>query len=108
MTGTPWSGLDAATQTKDLYLKPSAVSKKFNKAFTQYQESLQALINYRLDDIGRCCGTAANPVAGCVEGAFNSVGTTATNYCQQQLSQIQDFFKTATDAKNALANFDSA
>jgi hypothetical protein len=37
-----------------------------------------------------------------LEQAFNSRGTTLTNYLQQQLSQTQDFVKTAQDAATAL------
>jgi hypothetical protein len=63
---------------------------------------LQTLINDRLDDTSGFFGTASNPLAVQLEQAFNSRGTTLTNYLQQQLSQTQDFVKTAQDAATAL------
>ncbi len=98
---SPWSGLDAATGSKDLYLDPDVVPA-VNNAFTPYGASLQTLINDRLDNTSGYFGTASNPLATQLEQAFNSRGTNLSNYLQQQLVQAQDFVKTAQDAAAAL------
>ena len=98
---SPWSGLDGATGSKNLYLEPDVVPA-VNNAFTPYGTSLQTLINDRLDNTSGYFGTASNPLATQLEQAFNSRGTSLTNYLQQLLSQTQDFVKSAQDAAAAL------
>jgi hypothetical protein len=98
---SPWTALEAATRTKDLYLH-SATSKAISQACEPYQQSLQTLIDDRLDDTTGCFGTPKNPVAGVLEQAFNSRNTGLTNYEQQQLFQAGYLMKTASDAVIAL------
>jgi hypothetical protein len=104
---SPWSALDSATGSKNLYLNPDVIPA-VNNAFEPYGVSLQTLINDRLDDTTGYFGTASNPLAVQLEQAFNSRGTTLTNYLQQQLSQTQDFVKTAQDAATALQAADDS
>jgi hypothetical protein len=104
---SPWSNLEAATGSNNLYLNPDVVPA-VNNAFTPYGQSLQTLINDRLDVTSGFFGTASNPLAVQLEQAFNSRGSTLTNYLQQQLSQTQDFVKTAQDAATALQAADDS
>jgi hypothetical protein len=108
---SPWSALDGATHPQTgkptLYLEPSVIPA-LNQASDSYCQSLQTLIDDRLDDTTGYFGTKANPLALLLEKAFNSRGTVATNYCQQQLSQTQDLVKTACDAAAATQAEDSA
>lgn len=94
---SPWGALDAATGANKLYLDPAALPA-INQAFDPYQSSLQTLINDRLDDTKGYFGTASNPLALLLESAFNARGIALTNYLKAQLSQTQDFVKTAQDA----------
>ena len=96
----PWNSLDAATGQKKLYLDPAAIPK-INQAFTPYENSLQTLINDRVDNTKGYFGTASNPLALLLESAFNTRGAALTNYLKTQLSQTQDFVKTAQDAAAA-------
>jgi hypothetical protein len=104
---SPWSGLNAATGRKNLYLD-SAVNPAFKKTFKRYTQSLQSLIDDRLNETTGYFGTANNPVAGVLENAFNSRGIALTNYSTQQLSQAQDFVQTALNAAAAFPAADRA
>jgi hypothetical protein len=103
----PWSNLEAATGSSNLYLNPDVIPA-VNNAFEPYGQSLQTLINDRLDVTTGYFGTASNPLAVQLEQAFDSRGSNLTNYLQQQLSQTQDFVKTAQDAATALHNADNS
>jgi hypothetical protein len=103
---SPWSSLDAATGDKKLYLEPD-VASKVDKAFTPYETSLQTLINDALDETSGF-GTDGNPLAKLVADAFNSRGAALTTYLKAQLSQTQDFVKTAQDAATAMQAQDKA
>jgi hypothetical protein len=98
---SPWSGLDAATGQKKLYLDP-AVIPEVNQAFTPYEASLQQLIDDELDETTGYFGTDENPLAKLLEKAFNARGQVLTDYLKEQLSQAQDFVKTARDAAAAM------
>jgi hypothetical protein len=108
---SPWSALDAdahpQTGQPTLFLDPS-LSLKLNNAYTPYQQSLQTLIDDRLDNTSQYFGTPANPLASLLEQAFNSRGSTLTTYLTQQLSQADDFVKTAQDAAAATTAYDTA
>jgi hypothetical protein len=104
----PWIALDAATRTKNLYLRHPSVITALNSAFESYQQSVQTIIKDRLDDTTGYFGTQANELAVCLEGAFNSRGATLTTYCEQQLSQASSCVETANSAATALTNFDTA
>lgn|SRR5690349_2046549 len=99
----PWSSLDAATGQKKLFLDDAASSQVVT-AFTPYQGILQQLINDALDDTTGYFGTSQggkNPLAKLLEDAFNARGKMLTEYVKAQLSQAQDFVKTAQDANAA-------
>jgi hypothetical protein len=97
----PWGALDAAAGEGKLLLNP-AVKQQIDQAFTPYESSLEALINAALDDTTGYFGTSErNPLARHLQEAFNNRGTALTNYLEQQLSQTQDFVKTAHDAAAA-------
>jgi hypothetical protein len=98
---SPWSSLDAATGAKKLYLDP-AVIPEVNRAFTPYEASLQRLIDDELDETTGYFGTRENPLAALLEKAFNARGKVLTDYLKEQLSQTQDFVKTARDAAAAM------
>jgi hypothetical protein len=100
----PWSSLDAATGDKKLFLDEHASSQVVN-AFGPYRDSLQRLITDALDDTTGYFGTSKggkNPLAKLLEDAFNARGKMLTDYLKAQLSQSQDFVKTAQDAHAAL------
>lgn len=97
----PWGALDAAAGEGNLLLNPE-VKGKIETAFTPYETSLETLINAALDDTTGYFGKAErNPLARHLQEAFNQRGTELTNYLEQQLSQTQDFVKTAHDAATA-------
>jgi hypothetical protein len=98
---SPWSSLDAATGDKKLYLDP-AVMPEVDKAFAPYEASLQRLIDDELDETTGYFGTDENPLAKLLEKAFNARGAQLTQYLKEQLSQTQDFVKTARDAVEAM------
>jgi len=100
----PWNALDAATGEKKLFLDEDATNKVV-KAFPPYRDSLQRLITDALDDTTGYFGTSKggkNPLAKLLEDAFNARGKMLTDYLKAQLSQAQDFVKTAQDAHAAL------
>lgn len=100
---SPWSSLDAATGDKKLYLDPE-VLPDVNRAFSPYEASLQRLIDDELDETTGYFGTRENPLAALLEKAFNARGKLLTDYLKEQLSQTQDFVKTARDAVEAMKN----
>lgn len=105
----PWTSLDAATGEKKLFLTEDA-STKVTSAFDPYQSILQQLINDALDDTTGYFGTSKggkNPLAKLLEDAFNARGKMLTDYVKAQLSQAQDFVKTAHDANAALKAADA-
>jgi len=100
----PWSSLDAATGEKKLFLDEHATTQVVN-SFGPYRDSLQRLITDALDDTTGYFGTSKgdkNPLAKLLEDAFNARGKMLTEYLKAQLSQAQDFVKTAQDAHAAL------
>lgn len=104
MTNNPWGALDAATTEGKLMLNPE-VKTQIEGAFTPYEGALEALIDDALDDTTGYFGVAArNPLARHLQDAFNGRGTALTDYLEQQLSQTQDFVKTARDAATAFEN----
>jgi hypothetical protein len=97
----PWGALDAAAGEGNLLLNPE-VKRQIETAFTPYETSLETLINAALDDTTGYFGTPErNNLARHLQEAFNQRGTELTNYLEQQLSQTQDFVKTAQDAATA-------
>jgi hypothetical protein len=109
MMTNPWSSLDAATGEKKLFLDERA-SSQVVAAFRPYQGSLQQLITDALDDTTGYFGTSKggkNPLAKLLEDAFNARGKMLTDYVKAQLSQAQDFVKTAQDAHAALKAADA-
>lgn len=104
---SPWSNLDTATGTKDLYLD-SAVIPAVNRAFEPYRQALQTLIDDVLENTTGYFGTDKNPLATFLTPAFNAPGTACTSYCKQQLSQTTDFVKTACEAAGVIPAADSA
>jgi hypothetical protein len=111
MSDDPWGGLDAAAQPQTgkptLHLDPT-VMPAINNAFGSYSASLQQLINDHLNDARGYFGTNANPLAVLLENAFNSRGTTLTNYLIQQLCQTTEFVNTAQDAAAVFPAADNA
>jgi hypothetical protein len=103
----PWSALDAATGEKKLFLEPS-VSADVDGAFKDYEKVLNRLITDRLDDTSGYFGTDGNPLAKLLEKAFNARGTELVEYLNAQLSQAQDFVKTAHDAAVAMQAADKS
>jgi hypothetical protein len=97
----PWSSLDAATGQKKLYLEDSA-RNDLNTASGDYEKALNKLINDRVDDTTGYFGTDSNPLAKLLQDAFNARGTELVDYLNAQMSQTQDFVKTANDAATAL------
>ncbi|SEH82317.1 hypothetical protein SAMN04489835_4557 [Mycolicibacterium rutilum] len=97
----PWSGLDAATQEKNLYLDPSVIPE-LNRVFEPYKASLQRLIDDGLDETATYFGTEKNSLAVILGKAFDARGKELTTYLNEQLSQSKDFVKTAQDAADAL------
>ena len=97
---SPWSSLDADTAADKLYLDP-AVIPEVNQAFAPYETSLQTLIDDELDETTGYFGTPENPLANILQQAFNARGKMLTDYLKEQLSQTQDFVKTARDAAAA-------
>jgi hypothetical protein len=97
---SPWGALDQATGSNKLYLDPAAIPE-IEKTLDPYESSLQTMINDRLDDTKDFFGTADNPLAMLLQNAFNARGTQLTQYLTTQLSQTQDFIKTARDAAAA-------
>lgn len=103
----PWGALDAAAGEGKLLLNPE-VRDQINTAFTPYEGSLERLINDALDDTNGYFGKAErNALARHLQEAFNQRGTALTNYLEQQLSQTQDFVKTARDAATAFETHDN-
>lgn len=102
---SPWGPLDAATGDKKLYLDPAAIPK-IEQTIDPYETAMQTLINDSLDDTTGYFGTADNPLAVKVEAAFNARGRQLTEYLKAQLSQTQDFVKTARDAAQAAQKTD--
>lgn len=96
----PWNDLDAATGAQELYLDPEVITT-IDGRFKPYADSLQELIDAALDDTTEYFGTPDNPLAVVLEEAFNARGKTLTEYLKEQLSQTQDFVKTAHDAADA-------
>ena len=97
----PWGALDAAAGEGNLRLNPT-VKDRITTAFSPYEDSLETLISAALDDTTGYFGKAErNPLARHLQEAFNGRGTALTDYLEQQLSQTQDFVKTARDAATA-------
>ncbi|HET6734012.1 hypothetical protein, partial [Mycobacterium sp.] len=96
----PWGALDAAAGKGELKLEPG-VSEAVDQAFTPYEDSLETLIADTLDETTEYFGTPDNPLAVLLEKAFNERGKLLTDYLKEQLSQTQDFVKTAQDAAAA-------
>lgn len=97
---SPWGPLDAATGEDKLYLDPAAIPA-IERTLDPYESSLQTLINDGLDRTQGFFGTPDNPLAVLLENAFNARGTQLTEYLTAQLTQTQDFIKTARDAAAA-------
>ncbi len=98
---SPWSSLDAATGSKNLYLNPSLIPA-VSQAYEPYGQTLQTLMEDRLDyTTGYFGNSARNELAGLLEKAFASPGVALTDYLQKQRSTAQDFIKTAQDAAAA-------
>jgi hypothetical protein len=99
----PWTAPDAATGQKKLYLEPS-VRDDVVSAVNDYDKVLSQLIVDRVDNTKGYFGTDGNPLAKLLETAFNARGTELVTYLNAQMSQTQDFVKTARDAATAQAN----
>jgi hypothetical protein len=100
---SPWSGLDADTANKRLYLDPGVIAE-VERVYTPYDESLQALINDSLDETTGYFGTpdGKNPLAVLLQKLFDERGKLLTDYLKEQQTQAHDFVKTARDAAEAM------
>jgi hypothetical protein len=111
MSDNPWSDLIVAAQPQTgkptLYLEPG-VKDKIRAASETYVNSLQKLKADTPNDTTTCFGTPKNPIAKCLEQAFNSRGTALTNYLTQQVQQVNDCVETVSAAPTAIQATDNA
>ncbi|OLO99764.1 hypothetical protein BVU76_24140 [Mycolicibacterium porcinum] len=97
----PWTGLDADSVNKKLYLDPTVIAD-VNRVYEPYEDCLEKLIGDTLDETTGYFGTPENPLATEVQKLFDSRGKELTDYLNAQAEQAHAFVKTARQAADAM------